>query len=88
MNPSNDSIRKALASATGALFELDDRGCTAACVVIKDGRARVLIAEPAAPLDGATYTARIDGCGFQEVGSAQLAGCAVEWTVRQRSAAA
>lgn len=83
MNPHNEAVRKALASATGALFELDDRGCTAACIVIKDGRARVLIAEPQAPLDGATYAARIDAGQRQEIGSVQLAGCAVEWTARR-----
>jgi hypothetical protein len=88
MNPHNEAVRKALASATGALFELDDRGCTAACVVIRDGRACVLIAEPDAPMDGATYTARIDGGQRQEIGSVQLAGCAVEWNASRGSKAA
>ncbi|HSX60235.1 MAG TPA: hypothetical protein VLF18_08560 [Tahibacter sp.] len=88
MNPNNEAIRKALASATGALFELDDRGCTAACIVIKDGRARVLIAEPAAPLADAALFSPIDGGQPREVGTVQLAGCSIEWDISRGSKAA
>lgn len=82
MKASNETLRRALASATGALFELDDRGCEVACVAVVDGHARLLIAPPATPLEGTVYSTRIDDGMRCDVASTTLAGCTVEWTAR------
>lgn len=81
MNHMNEILREALGCATGALFVLNDQGCTACSIDIRGGRPMIRIDRPPNRLwHGATLKSHPVPGGREFVKVAIVQGCQVEWT--------